>query len=315
MMKEFSPQEPLDPRLISMLNLLRDTPERDPDIVAQNKSQFLSELAYLPLPSEQPSAVKQFLVGLGLLPEYQQNKENNKMKSHTLRLAVTILAILVLVVIVLFGGSTATVLAAQNSIPGDTLYPIKTTMERTRLSLTRSTEGRIELQMEFAEQRLDEIKSLILDGRFQNIKPATMAFEAHIMNALNELNALAEQDPVLAASLMARITDSLSRYAAALSDMAGRVPDLIRADMENTIINIGGGDNTNDNDNFNMNSNDSFDDNSNDSYDDDDDDSYNENYNDAYDDDNYNDSYDDDDDYNDNYNDSYDDDDDGYNDN
>jgi hypothetical protein len=106
-----------------------------------------------------------------------------------------VIAVLVVLVIVLFGGTTATVLASQNSIPGDTLYPIKTTLERTRLSLARSSDARVELQLEFAEQRLGEIEALIKEGRFQNISPAVTAFEGHIFKALEELSALAEVNP------------------------------------------------------------------------------------------------------------------------
>jgi hypothetical protein len=308
MMKEFFPQEPIDPRLINLLNSLKDTPPRDPDLAEQNKSKYLSELENMPIPTRRPSAFRQFLVGLGISADTNKYKENNKMTTNNKRLAVKVIAVLVVLVIVLFGGTTATVLASQNSIPGDTLYPIKTTLERTRLSLARSADARVELQLEFAEQRLAEIESLIKEGRFQNIKPAATAFEGHIFKALEELSALAEANPDQAGRLMVRLTESISRYAAALSEMAGRVPEPVRADLQNTIINLGGGDNANDrfNENDNFNDNDNFNENGNynDSYNDNDNynDSYNDNENDSYNDnDNYNDSY------NDNENDSYDD--------
>jgi hypothetical protein len=310
MKKEFFQQEPIDPRLINILNSLKETPARDPELAEQNKYKFLSELENLPIPTKRPSVFRQFLVGLGISADTNKYKENNIMATNNKRLAVKVIAVLVVLVIVLFGGTTATVLASQNSIPGDTLYPIKTTLERTRLSLARNTDARVELQLEFAEQRLTEIESLIEEGRFQNIKPAATAFEEHIFTALEEMSALAEGNPDQAASLMVRLTESISRYAAALSDMAGRVPEPVRADLQNTIINLGGGENANDN--YNDNDNGSFDDNENDSVNDNDNDSYNDNDNDndSFDDnDNDNDSYDDNgnDSYDDNDNDSYDD--------
>jgi hypothetical protein len=317
MKNEFFQQESIDPRLINKLNSLKDTPPRDPELAEQNKNKFISELEYLPIPTKRPSAFRQFLVGLSISADTNKNKENNKMATNKKRLTVMIIAVLVVMVIVLFGGTTATVLASQNSIPGDTLYPIKTTLERTRLSLARSGDARVELQLEFAEQRLAEIESLIKEGRFQNIKPAATAFEEHIFTALEELSALAEVNPDQAGRLMVRLTESISRYAAALSDMAGRVPEPVRGDLQNTIINLGGGDNDNynENDNYNDNFNDKA--NDNDNYNDND--NFNENENDSYDDDdnfneNENDSYDDDDDFNDNENDSFDDDD-NFNDN
>ncbi|HSL86070.1 MAG TPA: DUF5667 domain-containing protein [Bacteroidales bacterium] len=314
MMKEAFPQEPLDPRLISELNLLKDTPQRDPAAVEKNKDQFLFELENLSIPAEKSSALKQFFGALGInADDNNTNKEQKTMKSNKLRLALGIIAVLVVLVIVMFGGTTATVLASQNSIPGDTLYPIKTRLEQTRLSLARSTEARVELQLEFAEHRLDEIEALIKEGRFQNIQPAVTAFEEHILKALAELNVLSEENPAQAASLMVRLTESLARYAVALSDMASRVPEPLKTDLENTIINLGGGDYTNEN--YNDNINESYNDNINESYNDNINESYNDNFNESYDDDddddyNYNDSDDDDDDDDYNYNDSDDDDDD-----
>jgi len=301
-MKNFSPQEPMDPRLIQMLETLRETPERDLDLVEQNKNQFLSELQTLPLPDRHPSVFRQFWHRLGIFSDNQHSKENNIMNTNKRRLTISLLAILAVVAIVLFGGTTATVLASQNSIPGDTLYPIKNTLEQTRLSLTRSSDARVELQLEFAEQRLQEIESLIEEGRFQNIQPAAQAFEEHIMIALEELNALAEEDPSLANELMTEITASLSRYASALGDMAGRVPEPVRSDLEDTISNIGGG---NDNMNGNENFNDDFNDNDNENFNDDLNSNDNENLNDnTNENENFNDDFNENENVNDDFNDN-----------
>ncbi len=291
MKREFSPQEPIDPHLIALLNQLTDVPQREPDLVDKNKHKFLSELESLPLPEKKPALLRQLLGGTGSPSNPENKKEKQTMKSNKLRLALGIVATLVVLVIVMFGGTTATVLASQNSIPGDTLYPIKTTLERTRLSLARSTETRIELQLEFAEFRLDEIEALIKEGRFQNIKPAITAFEGHIMKALEEINLLAEESPDQAVSLMASLTESLARYVAALTDMASRIPEPLRVDLEDTIINLGGAENTNNNGNFNSNFNSNYNENYN--Y------NYNYNNNEDY---NYNDNYNNNNNYNSNHN-------------
>jgi hypothetical protein len=84
----------------------------------------------------------------------------------------------------LFGGSAMTVLASQSAIPGDALYPIKTSLEQTRTSLSRDAASRAELHIEFAGKRLLEIEQLIAEGRFRNIAPTTIEFELHIQSAL-----------------------------------------------------------------------------------------------------------------------------------
>ncbi|MFA5047523.1 MAG: DUF5667 domain-containing protein [Patescibacteria group bacterium] len=64
-----------------------------------------------------------------------------------------------LVVLVFFGYS-ATVMVANASLPGDMLYPIKTTGEQVQLALTFSDEKKINLQIDFVSRRADEMQQL-----------------------------------------------------------------------------------------------------------------------------------------------------------
>jgi hypothetical protein len=48
-------------------------------------------------------------------------------------------------------------MVSSRSIPGDLLYPVKTTSERIRFMLTRSSDGKIELRLVFADRRLEEL--------------------------------------------------------------------------------------------------------------------------------------------------------------
>jgi hypothetical protein len=134
------------------------------------------------------------------------------MSNTTKPMILTIVAILFLGFVILFGGSAMTALAAQSALPGDTLYPLKITLEQTRLSLARSAVDRAELQMEFAQRRLVEIEGLIAEGRYRNIVSATQEFESYINNALIEADRISVSDPAQAADLLREITDALSRY-------------------------------------------------------------------------------------------------------
>lgn len=78
----------------------------------------------------------------------------------------------VLILVTLFGGAGAgTVYAAQSSMPDDLLYPIKTWSEDARLELSASTEKDIELLLEFADRRLEEILEIPAEGNgdFQQV--------------------------------------------------------------------------------------------------------------------------------------------------
>ena len=72
-------------------------------------------------------------------------------------MAVSALAAII-VLSVLAGG---TAYAAQGSLPGDLLYPVKTGGEDARLLLTVDSAARVELNLEFARARLQEISRLV----------------------------------------------------------------------------------------------------------------------------------------------------------
>lgn len=75
------------------------------------------------------------------------------------RLAWAALALLLALLL-----STGTAWAAQDSLPGELLYPVKRATEQARLSLTRRPEARSNLLISLAERRLDEVAQLCPEG-------------------------------------------------------------------------------------------------------------------------------------------------------
>ncbi len=74
------------------------------------------------------------------------------------------IAAFALVLILGVGGTTAA--AAQQSRPGDVLFPIERALEEVRLALAVNDTTRASLQLKFAEERLAELRSLV--GETQN---------------------------------------------------------------------------------------------------------------------------------------------------
>jgi uncharacterized membrane protein YgcG len=72
------------------------------------------------------------------------------------RVAVTV--IVIVVIISLMGGGTA--YAAQDSLPGDLLYPVKTGTEDARILLAAGNSAKAELNLQFARTRLEEMSRL-----------------------------------------------------------------------------------------------------------------------------------------------------------
>jgi hypothetical protein len=85
-------------------------------------------------------------------------------------------AIAVLLVVILAGGAL-TVAAAQNSLPGESLYWLKQTGETVRLGLTGDPVQRRQLQEAFNQRRLEEARLLLNQD-----KEAEVAFDSHIQS-------------------------------------------------------------------------------------------------------------------------------------
>ena len=71
-------------------------------------------------------------------------------------------------VLVLVGG-TGISYAAENALPGDSLYSVKTYVnEPVRVALATNAEAKAEVQIELAERRIDEAATLAAEGRLDN---------------------------------------------------------------------------------------------------------------------------------------------------
>ncbi len=73
------------------------------------------------------------------------------------------IAAFALVLILGVGGTTAA--AAQQSRPGDVLFPIERALEEVRLALAVNDTTRASLQLKFAEERLAELRSLVEEAQ------------------------------------------------------------------------------------------------------------------------------------------------------
>lgn len=103
-------------------------------------------------------------------------------KKETLKMNIaTVLVILSL----LFGGTGATAVAAQASLPGDFLYPVKILSEDIRSEITTQPEEQVKLALKFAASRYEEIQALIEEGAMPP-DPTVVRWQNQIRIALEE---------------------------------------------------------------------------------------------------------------------------------
>ncbi|MBU1034207.1 hypothetical protein KKD42_00215 [Patescibacteria group bacterium] len=99
--------------------------------------------------------------------------------------AMAVSAVLLLVL----GGSVASVSAAENSLPGDFLYSMKLATEQVRLAFTSGKEDKLKLKVKFAGRRGDELKRVAAVD--SPTKPAKVVQAAEILK--RDLNTLKKQ--------------------------------------------------------------------------------------------------------------------------
>lgn len=89
-----------------------------------------------------------------------------------------------LVIAILIGGESV-VYASQFSLPGETLYPIKTLAENVKKAFIFNEEEKIEFEIKLAQERVKEINSILREEKqdTKNIKIAEKLLEKHIQKA------------------------------------------------------------------------------------------------------------------------------------
>jgi len=176
--------------IVESLKQLNQIPPRNTEKALAGKSRFLAQARLI---GQSP---------VTNAPESRHNSWNHFPKKE--RKMSTILAILLAIGLV-FGGSTATVFAAQDSAPDEFLYPVKTFTEDVTLELTQSPEAKVELALNYALRRIDEINDLKEAG----IMPPDAVYarlENQINLALQQASSLGSEDAIRA---LLQIRDTL----------------------------------------------------------------------------------------------------------
>ena len=164
----------INPKLKKLLESLQEVPARDLQQRHIGRERFLSQAKNIQ-PRRTPARPSKTRVGAPLR------------KSWVPRMA-TILAV-VLFALSSIGG---TVYAAQDSMPDDLLYPVKTLTEDIQIGLESDPEERLDLYASFVNRRLEEIEAQIQAG--EEISPKALArLEKHSEKMLQQAAQVGEK--------------------------------------------------------------------------------------------------------------------------
>ena len=147
--------DPTDDRIIKSLSTLQNIPSRSQDAEKSGRARFLEEAVAL-RQNGLASRQKRHLNGRPIFP---------LLFSRTTRpIWMAVVAVFMAIALIL-GSGGAVVYASQGSLPGKTLYPVKLFIEDIRLELANGPQSQLQLNLEFANRRLDEIDRLAATGQ------------------------------------------------------------------------------------------------------------------------------------------------------
>jgi hypothetical protein len=143
-------------------------------------------------------------------------------KIHTIK---TLIPALIVVLLLAVSGGTAAA-ASEGSLPGDALYPVKTSIvEPVSMALTFSAEQKANLKLEIAERRLDEAEKLATQDRLSAEQLAKIENnfnkqETHIEALVARFEADGKHE--LAARLSSNVEAALKAHASILQELQAR---------------------------------------------------------------------------------------------
>jgi hypothetical protein len=136
------------------LEPLRHAPPLDPQVSSKIKVQYMqqAEAIKAAFPGSQAAARQRVTPRGGLVGFFHLHQFMKYLSAGMIALAVLLIF------------SSITVYAAQDSLPGQVLYPVKSWSENIQLDLASSPQVRLKLVLKFTNRRMEEISLLLANG-------------------------------------------------------------------------------------------------------------------------------------------------------
>ncbi len=118
-------------------------------------------------------------------------------------------------------GTAGVAYAAQEAIPGDTLYGVKRSIETARYALTENPQSQAALLSDLAAERMREIQALADDGRDALLAPTLSDY----VQTLDRLQSVADALPLnLQMQVLAQASARVQQHEQVLGRLLGQVP-------------------------------------------------------------------------------------------
>jgi hypothetical protein len=131
--------------------------------------------------------------------------------------------------------SGTVVTAAQKSLPGDDLYSIKRTLEQIALATSLDNKNDAELQIQFVGNRLNEVTSLIIEQRYEEVAETVEEYQDQVNKTIEVIEAVSDQDIYLAQDLAKQLAALLKSQRYILEELYKNAPLSFRISFSSVI--------------------------------------------------------------------------------
>ena len=149
-----------------------------------------------------------------------------------------------LLVLSLSQGVQVAAAAADSSLPGDTLYPLKTLAENVRLAVTPDVADQVRLHLELVQTRLAEIQTLAARKRYHDMEAASAGLQDQIDETTKSLKVLAASDPERAARSASLALQRFAQASLVLDTVLADVPVAQRPAIKQAVMHADAGTST-----------------------------------------------------------------------
>lgn len=214
-------------------NSLKDLPELQPDYlwVQKTKYSLLSEI-------KTQNRIKQ--------AERLTTKEKFGMLSMSfgVKMAASASRLVAMFLVVSLGSGLS--MAAQASVPGEMLWPVKRSLEKAEVTLTLSPVKETEIHLKHVDNRLNEIEKILNEDDAQDsakkekaVKQAIKHLEKDVVAADTSLKvAKEEKDPMAVVVLAEKVTHAAKETASNLEIKSNNASDQIIGDALGSAIKV-----------------------------------------------------------------------------
>ena len=152
------------------------------------------------------------------------SRYNHQIKQIPQRRRFSMVRIIVAIVLTLSAIGGGTVYAAQASLPGDALYPVKLGTEQVAMMLPGDNLARAERGLEFANRRVEELEALVEEGRMEYLERARERYEHALNMTLARMEQATDQE-LAAGNVTERVAEATMKHIEVLARVYEQVPE------------------------------------------------------------------------------------------